>query len=52
MVTFWTVMLAGFILLKEISCPVRVGVWIQYLIKPRITLVAIEEFDKLLYRDV
>ena len=51
-ITFGSVCKVGFVLLEEISGPIRVSIWIEDLIESRVTLVAVEKLDKLFYSDV
>jgi hypothetical protein len=49
--TFLGIGFGGLVLMKEVPGSIRIGIRIEDLIKPRVALVAIQEFHKLLDRD-
>jgi hypothetical protein len=51
-ITFGSIWSIRFILLEEISGPIRVSVWVEDLIESRVTLVAVKELYKLFDGDV
>ena len=49
--TFLGIGFGRLVLMKEVPGSIRIGIRIEDLIKPRVALVAIQEFHKLLDRD-